>query len=133
MVFAYGNFYYVVSVDEHSETSLTKIKKNFLYSYSLVFSILWQDLENVRFEQVSLCKFRSIVKLHFKVCCYLLFAALQLFEPFWVLYFCLVCRLFDGGSLKRNLSANANKYICGSPLAFRCSNCIIYIYINIYI
>ena len=64
-----------------SETSLTKIKKNFLYSYSLVFSILWQDLENVRFEQVSLCKFRSIVKLHFKVCCYLLFAALQLFEP----------------------------------------------------
>ena len=31
-------------------------------------------------EQVSLCKFRSIVKLHFKVC-YLLFAALQLFEP----------------------------------------------------
>ena len=81
MVFAYGNFYYVASVDEHSETSLIKIKKNFLYSYSLVFSILWQDLENVRFEQVSLCKFRSIVKLHFKVCCYLLFAALQLFEP----------------------------------------------------
>ena len=79
MVFACGNFYYVASVDEHSETSLTKIKKNFLYSYSLFFSILRQDLENVRFEQVSL--FRSIVKLHFKVCCYLLFAALQLFEP----------------------------------------------------